>query len=109
MKYLFICLFSEPSELPEVTNEEPNNSPGATSRNKVSKKRKKSKVMSKVMAVRQQQQTAPTGFEPGQSESPPTRWDLSAQSLLNMTRTFLRHVPEVCKKNISYTFSEIST
>ena len=108
MKYLFICLFSEPSELPEVTNEEPNNSPGATSRNKVSKKRKKSKVMSKVMAVRQQQQTAPTGFEPGQSESPPTRWDLSAQSLLNMTRTFLRHVPEVCKK-ISYTFAEIST
>ena len=58
--------------------------------------------MSKVMAVRQQQQTAPTGFEPGQSESPPTRWDLSAQSLLNMTRTFLRHVPEVCKKILSH-------
>ena len=54
--------------------------------------------MSKVMAVRQHQQTAPTGFEPGQSESPPTRWDLSAQSLLNMTRTFLRHVPEVGEK-----------
>ena len=31
-----------------------------------------------------------------QNKKLPSRWDVSALTLLNMTLTFLRHVPEVC-------------
>ena len=54
-------------------------------------------VMSKLMAVKQQQPTASrmlmiTALS---NEGQKSRWDVSAQTLLNMTLTFLRHVPEV--------------
>ena len=54
-------------------------------------------VMSKLMAVKQMYVQNPMLIalsKEGQNSSP-TRWDVSAQTLLNMTLTFLRHVPEV--------------
>ena len=55
-------------------------------------------VMSKLMAVKQMYVQNPMLIalsKEGQNSSSPTRWDVSAQTLLNMTLTFLRHVPEV--------------
>ena len=70
--------------------------------------KKPSKVMTKVMAVRQQQKQSPAttgaGLDPassGQSSSSngsQSKWDMSARALLSMTQTFLRHVPEVSSK-----------
>merc|ERR1711971_1535206 len=54
-------------------------------------------VMSKLMAVKQMYVQNPMLIalsKEGQNSSSPTRWDVSAQTLLNMTLTFLRHVPE---------------
>ena len=130
-KYQFqnICSL-ESSELPQqvsFTNEELNSSSsnpdGATPRKSGRKKRKRkstTKVMSKVMAVRQQQQKLTfSGFETNSSDkdsssntntstsastsggacasTTTTRWEMSAETLLTMTRTFLRYVPEVNK------------
>ena len=58
-------------------------------------------VMSKLMAVKQMYVQNPMLIalsKEGQNSSP-TRWDVSAQTLLNMTLTFLRHVPEVSSLN----------
>jgi hypothetical protein len=59
-------------------------------------------VMSKLMAVKQMYVQNPMLIalsKEGQNSSSPTRWDVSAQTLLNMTLTFLRHVPEVSSQN----------
>ena len=65
-------------------------------------------MMSKLMAVKQQKNPhllISTLISSHQS----TRWDVSAKSLLCMTLTFLRHVPEVCENflhiNISPKYS----
>ena len=57
-------------------------------------------IMSKLIAVKQQREPrmlmiANLSNEAGQK----SRWDVSAQTLLNMTLTFLRHVPEVSSVN----------
>ena len=56
-------------------------------------------VMSKLMAVKQQKPAAAASrmlmITALSNEGQKSRWDVSAQTLLNMTLTFLRHVPEV--------------
>jgi hypothetical protein len=88
--------------------------PGSSSSKKKRKKRRKKKttqrsssalvtaaannssVMSKLMAVKKlTPSTFPSLTNQGQSHHLRTRWDVSAQALLKMTLTFLRHVPEV--------------
>ena len=82
---------------------------GSSSSTKKKRKRKRAspkksgngdpeEVMSKLMAVKQMYVQNPMLIalsKEGQNSSSPTRWDVSAQTLLNMTLTFLRHVPEV--------------
>merc|ERR1712079_831190 len=55
-------------------------------------------VMTKLMAVKQLKQQpmliATPFSKEGCSQKTLSRWDVSAQTLLNMTLTFLRHVPE---------------
>ena len=121
--YHFFFVFTEPRELPQVSfNNEELNSPSEGAERtprKVRRKKKRStnststkkpsKVMTKVMAVRQQQKQSPAttgaGLDPassGQSSSSSngsqSKWDMSARALLSMTQTFLRHVPEVSSK-----------
>ena len=83
---------------------------GSSSSTKKKRKRKRAspkksgngdpeEVMSKLMAVKQMSNVQNPMLialsKEGQNSSSPTRWDVSAQTLLNMTLTFLRHVPEV--------------
>ena len=100
----------------------PRKSDAGRTRKKKRKRKSTTKVMSKVMAVRQQQQKLTfSGFETNSSvkdsssntntstsgtastsggacaSTTTTRWEMSAETLLTMTRTFLRYVPEVNK------------
>ena len=57
---------------------------------------KKEAVMNQLVAVRQQSKSKMISLDnKGQNLS---LWDTSAQTLLNMTLTFLRHVPEVINR-----------
>ena len=51
-------------------------------------------MMNQLVAVKQQSKRIPLiSVDKGQNNL--SLWDTSAQTLLNMTLTFLRHVPEV--------------
>ena len=88
--------------------------PPTVKKKKKRKKRKRSKVketsskneeasvMSQLVAVRQQSRVSL--FHKGQNLS---LWDVSAQTLLNMTLTFLRHVPEVINLLIIQLFDQM--
>ena len=94
----------------ETTPDRSQNLPKNQKSQKKSKKKRKRKgttpkkqeteVMSKLKAVKQQISSKSLidscDFGLSQKQQPPTRWDMSAITLLNMTLTFLRHVPEVC-------------
>ena len=63
---------------------------------KVKSKAENSQVMSQLVAVRQNKKQSLFSLI-NKPESQINLWDMSAQTLLNMTLTFLRHVPEVNK------------
>ena len=58
---------------------------------------KKEAVMNQLVAVRQQSKSKMISLDNKGQNLSSSLWVTSAQTLLNMTLTFLRHVPEVIK------------
>ena len=87
---------TQPGEHAEASNSSfpPNSKKKKRKRKKPPSRVKNEKVMmNQLVAVRQQSKLK--SQVKGQNLYQTTLWDTSAQTLLNMTLTFLRHVPEV--------------